>query len=176
MPTMEELRADGLELLGEVQLRTQTRVGDAAALVHTGGGETLATRAGAWLLLGRSLEEDPDLLEEVVAVHADSLGRFYELYDSAARAAMLPSSSGRFVVSDAQGLASGLAEMLGVDRDALPWVLDDGVGVSGIREHRATLMLPVLEEPLALFSLLLAPPLRKPASPSMFREGFEEGS
>jgi hypothetical protein len=175
MPTLEELHADGLELLGEIQLRSQTRVGDAAALVQASG-ETLATRAGTWLLLCRPLEEDPDLLEEVVAVHAAGLERFYDLYDSASQATMLPSSSGRFVVADATGLVSSLPELLTAERDALPWVLEDGVVVSGIREHRATLMLSFEEEPALLFSVLLAPPLKKPPSPSMFREGFEEGS
>ena len=172
MPTMDDLHVDGLELLGELTLGVQTRVGDAGALLG-GGGESMATRPGAWTLVCRPLEEDPDLLEEVVAFHTPALPRFYERYDGAVRAAALPISSGRYVIAGASDLIARLEEMIEVEADALPWVMDDAVVVAGVRAEQASLLVPPGGDAVELFSLLLTRPLRRPASPSAFRAGFE---
>ena len=163
MSPTDRLLNEGFELLGEVQLSDTVALGDPAALPTPpglGAWRGLAIRPGAWLLFGRPWVRDRDQLEEVVAVRSNALERFYELYDGADDQGELPARSGRVALVDGprREEVALLESLLEPDADALPWVTDAAAVFATIAGANGRLLTPP-GPVVALFSMLLAPPL-----------------
>lgn len=129
---LRELRADGLELLGEITLGGAVVVGDPSLLGQMpahGAYHAAAVRKGRWLVLGRPDDADPDALVEVVLVQEDELARFWDAYDDAMLVAEIPVNTGRVLAVD--GMRKDARELrqqaYEPDEDGLPWVLEAGV-------------------------------------------------
>ena len=140
MRTLKRLAEDGLEYIGTLTLPGSVVVGDPGAFGAPAGGDSwfgATVQPGTWHLLGRAWAKDGDLLEELVLVHADHLGAFYDQYDELADVATVALPHHRLVVV-AGGLEHDVALLRSLsepEADALPWVADDqAIVLSSIAE------------------------------------------
>jgi hypothetical protein len=168
MATLRQLAEDGLETLGTIELGTTIAMGDPTSLpgtVGTGDWYGVGVRPGTWHVFGRPYDRDPDLLGEIVLVHADGVRAFYDLYDEAAEAAAFLLPTGRLGVLD--GLLRTDLEVLKslVEPDELPWVLDRGLVARGIAQHPAYVYHPRGDVLLVAIGLDRAPQDRATTQP-----------
>ncbi len=151
------LAADGLEPIGTITLGGVLVVGDPLVIGRTpanGAYHAASCEPGTWYLFVRAHESDPDAISELIAIHADGLPRFYELYDEAGVAGELPADSGRLTLLDGKkkddvDLRTAMFEP---DLDALPWVLDEGV-VVGVMPGGLPRVFEGAESPLRYLSV-----------------------
>ncbi len=158
---LRHLVDDGFEHLGTVRIGTTLVVGDPGQLPlppGSGAWHGAAVTPGAWELLGRPYEDDPDQLDELVLVHQDEIGRFYELYDEAGDVAAYLLPTARVAVLDGALRADPnlLREAAEADTDALPWVLDRGFVAAGVAQNPVRVYQPPGSS-VALVSLALGP-------------------
>lgn len=154
---LRRLEADGLELLGEIELRGAARIGDPTRIsprAPESEALELKLRRGRWLLLGRPDEEDADRLNEIVFVHEEILGAFWQAYDEAGLRDEISVPAGRVVVLDS-GLATDTALLEAAfepDEEGLPWLHDRAAVLAADASHPVRLFASA-EEPVELFAL-----------------------
>ncbi len=149
-------------------------VGDPAELLTPPGAgrwHGTAVRPGRWHALGRPADPavpgshgSGDELVEVVLVHDDALGAFWDLYDDASPAAAFLLPTRRVLVVD--GASRTDAELLksAAEPEELPWMLDHGLVVSGVAQHPAHVWQPKgTEVSLVAIALDRAPSHQAPA-------------
>jgi hypothetical protein len=140
----QELLRDGLEDLGAVSFGGTLVAGDPSGLLAApGAGEWhgVAVKPGRWRLFGRPTG-DGEALVEVVLVHEEAVGTFWDLYDDAAPVAALLLPTARVLVVD--GARRTDADLLrsAAEPDDLPWILDDGLVIGGLAQHPAQVWVP----------------------------------
>ncbi|MEQ1507866.1 MAG: hypothetical protein ABMB14_36900 [Myxococcota bacterium] len=153
MGTLRQLVEDGLESLGTIELGGTLVVGDPTTLAGpsaTGGWAGIAVRPGTWHVLARPWFRDRDLLDEVVLAHASAIPSFYEQYDDAQPVAALLLPIGRVCVLDGvlRTDLDVIRQLAEPDREALPFVLDRALVLSGIEQNPAHVIAPRSSEAL----------------------------
>lgn len=144
---LRQLREDGFELLGELELGGAVVVGDPSRIGQTpanGAYHAAASERGRWLLLGRPDEEDPDTLIEVVLAHESVVTQFWAVYDEAGLAAEFPAPTGRLLVVEAtrKDSASLRQSAYEPDEEGLPWLLDHAVVLAADAAHPVRVFQP----------------------------------
>lgn len=157
---LRELVADGLEDLGEIELGGVIAVGDPVTFLGPAPArEQARVRPGTWRVLGRPWEDAPELLGELILVHADAIRSFYDLYDALQAGDGVPVDSGRVAALDAKLAGDDVVLKSLYEPEELPWILDRGLVAAAVPGGPAVLLRPA-SEPAALLSIALGP---KPA-------------
>jgi hypothetical protein len=156
---LRNLKADGWEDLGTIALGGVAVVGDPAVLGRTpanGAYAATASRPGTWQLLGRA-GDDPEQLAEIVVIHEDDLGRFWDAYDDAIPLLDVPADSGRLAILDARQKDDTQLRAEMFEPEDLPWVLDSGAVVAAPRQWLAHVIVGTAS-PATLIGVAFGPP------------------
>lgn len=164
-----KIEREGLETLGSLRLGGVVVVGDPLVIGRNpsnGAYHAARTAAGTWQVFGRPQDSDPDRLVEVVLVASSAGSRFWELYDDAVVAAVLPTHAARIAVVDGPKkddleLCRSLYEP---DHDALPWLREDALVLAGDPAHEVVVR--SAGEPAVFLSVAFGPvPIMPSAAP-----------
>ena len=164
-----KIEREGLEPLGVLKFGGVVVVGDPLVIGRNpsnGAYHAARTAPGPWQVFGRPDEADADRLVEVVLVASSAANRFWDLYDDAVVAAVLPTHAARIAVVDGPRkddleLCRSLYEP---DQDALPWLRDDALVFAGDPSHEVVVR--GVGEPVVFLSIAFGPvPIMPSAAP-----------
>ena len=134
---MGGIAAEGFEHMGSFETAGSLAIGDPSFLGSEHHDQELATvlvvRPGTWEVFVRAVDGAPDLIAEIVAMHRDQLGAFFDAYDEATSTVAVEVRADRLALLDGALHDDVVLRTAMFEPDELPWLVDRGCVTSAGR-------------------------------------------